>query len=102
MNAPDDLRETVRMMDCYAQSAFTEIDLLASLALRRLEAPEGIASIRWIGDVFEAIRRRAQETENDINSAAESVGANYINAAARRRNAALFAAKHETQKGNTP
>ena len=82
------LRDTVNVMDCLSQGGFSEIAAIASLALRSLENSEGYRNRDDIAAAFAAIRGKAQDIGNCINSEAESVGCNYTNDAERRRWAA--------------
>jgi hypothetical protein len=57
MSAPTDkqLRETIKLMDCLAQSGFSEISSIAKLALSYLETPDGYRHIDNIANALVAI-----------------------------------------------
>lgn len=74
---PDQLREAITLMDQIAQDAFSEIAVIARLALASLKTPAGYSSIDDMFYVLTAIANKAGDTENCINSAAEAVGCNY-------------------------
>lgn len=79
------LRNAVEFMDCLSQGAFSEISTIAKLALSRLETPDGYRHLDDIAHALEAIWGKATDTRDCINSEAEQVGCEYVNAAQRRR-----------------
>lgn len=95
------LQSTIRGIDCLSQSGLSEISTLASMALQMLETERAYLSPESIATVLSTIRNTALETEDMINSEAESVGCNYTDEAAERRSEARRAAdlrRNETQE----
>lgn len=85
---PDQLRDAITSMDGFAQSAFSQIASMASLALLALEQPSAYANgtgMDRIAHVLESIKGMAHDMENCINATAESVGCNYVDSAQRKR-----------------
>lgn len=74
---PDQLREAITLMDQISQGAFSEIAVIARLALASLKTPAGYSNIDDIFHVLTAISNKAVETENYLNSTAEEVGCHY-------------------------
>jgi hypothetical protein len=73
-----DLRETIEHMDALSQEAFSEIDAIALLIERVIEAPDSRQAIvqMAIATAAGAIRRIATDNADRINGAAEAVGCN--------------------------
>jgi len=86
------LRDTVQLIDCLSQAAFSEIALIAKLALSRLETPEGHLHFEDIAAALTAIWGRARDTEGSINYSAECVQCNHIDERRARRDQAQQAA----------
>lgn len=85
---PEQLRNAISEMDGLAQSAFSEIASMATLALLAMEQPSTYANgcaMDAIAHALSAIKSRALDIDNCINSTAEGVGCNYVDAAQRRR-----------------
>ncbi len=78
------LRGKITDIDALSQSGFSQIESIAQLALIALQTPEGYRCIDDIYVALEAIRHKAQDIQNCINSEAENVGCNYIDDAQRR------------------
>ena len=68
------LRSIVQEMDCLSQGGFSRIAAVAKLALTRLETPAGHQHIEDIANVLELIWGTADDVQNCINHAAETVG----------------------------
>ena len=87
-DATQRLRFIIKDIDSLAQGAFSEIASFASAALFSLEQPNtylrGFA-MDDIANFLNAIKDRAQTTEDSINSLAEEVGSNYVDEAQRKR-----------------
>lgn len=82
------LQDVISGMDSMAQDSFSEIAAIAKLVLASLENPVLCDDLNTIATALEAIRSKAQEAEDRINSLAEEVGCNYENEAHQRRWAA--------------
>jgi hypothetical protein len=90
-----ELRNAVEMMDSLSQSGFSEIAIIAKLALKSLETPDGHRSVS-MGDIavaLDAIWEKAECIKDRINSEAEQVGCNYVDEAHCRRMDAAYAAR---------
>ncbi|MDR1968286.1 MAG: hypothetical protein LBQ32_06275 [Burkholderiaceae bacterium] len=79
------LRAAVETMDSLSQEGFSEIAAIAKLALISLKTPEGYRHLDGIAYAIGAIRSKAQDVENCINSEAEGVGCNYVKGDEHRR-----------------
>lgn len=85
---PEQLRCAVTDMDALASSAFNEIASMAKLALLAMEQPATYGngcSMDDIAHVLSAIKGKAEDIDNCINSIAEGVGCNYVDSAQRSR-----------------
>lgn len=85
---PEQLCNVIKEMDGLSQGAFSEIASLARLALLAMEQPatygnEG--SLDAIARVLTTIKGKAEDIDNCINTVAEGVGCNYVDAAQQRR-----------------
>lgn len=81
----DELRNAITEMDNLAQNAFSEIAIIAELAMESLERPEGYAHPQRLAYAFQTIYSKAMDIENCINATAEGVGCNYKDKAFSRR-----------------
>ena len=90
------LCEAVTEMDSASQSAFTEIATIAELALLSLETPEAYVNPECLAIVLKAIRNKALDAENHINSTVEEVECNYKSQSRNRRMDARRQAKKAT------
>ncbi len=79
------LRRVVQEMDSLSQGGFARIAAVAKLALSRLETPAGHQHIEDIANVLELIWGTADDMQNCINHAAETVGCNYVDEHEGRR-----------------
>lgn len=79
------LRDVVKEMDCLSQSGLSKIAAVAKLALVRLETPAGHQHIDDIASILELIWGTADDVQNCINHAAETVGCNYVDERQSRR-----------------
>lgn len=79
------LRSVVQEMDCLSQGGFSRIAAVAKLALTRLETPAGHQHIEDIANVLELIWGTADDIQNCINHAAETVGCSYVDEREIRR-----------------
>lgn len=86
------LRSAVEVMDAISQEGFSEISAIATLALAALETLHGCNDIEIIARTLGAIKRRAEDSENYINSEAEQVGCDWRDTSAARRREARAAA----------
>lgn len=96
------LRQVVSDIDCMSQDGFSKISTVAKLALSLLETPEGHSHLDDIATALELISCTAENSQDCINSEAETVGCNYIDEAQRRRWAAALRAgeaRKELQHG---
>lgn len=82
---PEQLREAITEIDSMSQGAFSEIATIAKLALASLETLAGCDDVDGIARVLSAIRAKALDAENYINSMAEGVACNYKDEAMLRR-----------------
>ena len=97
---PAQLREAITSMDSMASSAFTEIATLASFALLAMEQPRTYANglgLEAIATVLNAIKSKADDADNCINSTAEGMECNYVDVAQWRR----WNAEREARKAST-
>jgi len=92
------LRRVVEHMDCLSQGGFSEISILAKLALMHLETPHGQQHPDDLPRVLEMIWNKAEDIQDRINSEAETVGCNYTDEAQQRRREARHQAR-EADKG---
>jgi hypothetical protein len=79
------LRNAINLMDCLSQGAFEEIEMICSVCLTAMERPEFWRSADTIARALIAIKNRASDTMNSINSEAEVAGCNYEDDRPRRR-----------------
>lgn len=75
----EDLLDTIRTMDALSQEGFSQIAAIASLALLAMKtaAPNDLANV---AQALRTIRGKATDIENCINTEAELVGGNYVDA----------------------
>lgn len=88
------LQDVISGIDSIAQDAFSEIAAIAKLVLASLEDPVICDDLNTIAAAIEAIRSKALDAENCINTCAEEVGCNYENEAHQRR----WAARRQARK----
>lgn len=81
----DDLERQIRSIDAASQRGLGQIGALAKLAINALETEEGSLDFESMAWVLACISEKAEEVENAINAAAESVGCNYVDEAYSRR-----------------
>lgn len=85
---PEQLRGVITDMDALAQGGFGQIASMARLALLALEQPGtyvSASSMDAIAGVLAAIKSKAEDIDNCINSMAEGAGCNCVDDAQRRR-----------------
>ncbi len=82
------LQDSMRLIDGLSQDAFSQIDALSKVSLKRLEDASAIDDTETLAQIFECIREIAQCAMNNINCEAEERGANSVDAAQHRRYAA--------------
>ncbi len=81
------LRSSINAIDSLSQDGFSEISVIARLALVAMESKRGYSSVD-LALALQAIWKKAEDFENCINCEAENLGCNWIDeAASRRRNA---------------
>lgn len=80
-----ELKSVINLIDGLAQSGFSEICSIATLALSYLETPRGHNNYEDIARALMAICDKAEDMEAQINSEAESVGCSYIDEGFNRR-----------------
>ena len=89
------LQAAITDMNALAQDGFSEIASIARLAAKSLETPEGYRNWDDVAHAFKTIWCEALEIKDYINNEAEGVGCNHVNAAERRRWAALREAREK-------
>ena len=87
------LKQTIQTIDSFSQSGFSEIASIAKLALVALESPDAYLHFENIANALLAIRNKAVDIEDCINSEAEDVGCNYSCQHTERRTHAYLAAR---------
>lgn len=84
------VKEAANTIDSLSQTGFGRIKAISRLALLSLEVPDGHRGVENLAAALEAISAIADDTENCINSEAESVACSYRDEAwMRRHNASL-------------
>jgi len=80
----EDLLDTIKTMDALSQEGFSQIAAIASLALLAMEtaAPNDVANVV---QALRAIRGKAYDIENCINTEAEMVGGNHVDLDRRKK-----------------
>ena len=89
-----ELKESVRLLDCYAQEGLGSIESIAELALLAMETPKGQRDMERFAQAFDTIRRLAGETRELIGCEAEQKECGYQNNAGDRRRAACMEEHH--------
>lgn len=92
------LHIAIEDMDALAQGGFSQICAIAQLALAALQTPEGYRHPENIVQALRAIKSKAEDIDNCINSTAEQVGCNYHDKQLYRRWDAQRAAREVEQK----
>jgi len=82
------LLATINDMDAISQEGFSHIEALARVALMALQTPDGHRFTEMIAKTLETISTIAQTSMDMVNSEAEEVGCNWIDADGRKRAAA--------------
>lgn len=100
MPKPDELHQTVQLIDQVSREAFSRIDGVCALALLALQQKEAPVHMEHIAQVLLQIRALADEAENTISVQAERVGAMYDDKAWRRRLDAFQAWKEREGGGH--
>lgn len=87
------LRAALMDVDEAANEGLTQIELIARLALSRMECPDAYRRLDWLATALDAIVARAGDTQNTINCMVERLGCCAVNQAQHRRRAAESAAR---------